>query len=147
MRGSRRTVPITGPIGQLAGVSALFGQVTEDDQYAYVAYTEVVDLRTGRQYRVSSEDEPLGGPWSLTPGLVQTVVLGADGDTARLYETPAPTGATYSPPPTAETLDVVGHGRRVLATGASGSISPRSVKFAGGVVTWTQDGISHRAPA
>ena len=145
VRGSRRTVPITGLISQLAGMSVLFRQVTEDDQYAYVAYTDVVDLQTGRQYRVSSADEPLGGPWSLAPGLVQTVVLGADGDTARLYETPAPTGASQSPPPTTETLDVVGHGRRVLATGAPGSIDPRSVRFAGGVITWTQDGISHRA--
>ncbi len=147
VRGSWRTVPIPGPIGQLAGVSVLFGQVTEDDQYAFVAYTDVVDLRTGWEYRVSSEDEPLGGPWSLAPGAVETVVLGADGDTARLYETPAPTGASYSPPPTTETLDVVGHGRRVLSTGAPGSINPRSVRFTGGVVTWTQDSISHRAPA
>jgi hypothetical protein len=138
-------VPIPGRIRQLAGVSALLGQETEDDQYAYVAYTDVVNLRTGRVYRVSSEDEPLGGPWSLAPGRVETVVLGADGNTARLYETPAPTGASYSPPPTKETLDVVGHGRRVLATGAPGSIDPRSVRFAGDVVTWTQDGVSHRA--
>jgi len=147
VRGSRRTVAITGRIGQIAGVSVLFGQVIEDDQYAYVAYTGVVDLRTGRQYGVSSEDEPLGGPWSLVPGLVETVVLGVDGDTARLYETPAPTGAASSPPPTTETLDVVGHGRRVLATGAPGSIDPSSIRFARGVVTWTQDGIFHGAPS
>jgi hypothetical protein len=145
VRGSRRTLPISGRIGQLAGVSVLLEQVTEDDQYAYVADGDVLDLRTGRQYRVYSEDEPLGGPWSLVPGLVDTVVLGANGDTARLYETPAPTGAVDSPPPTTETLDVIGHGRRVLATGAPGSIDPGSVTFAGGVVTWTQDGISHSA--
>jgi hypothetical protein len=145
VRGSRRRVAIPGRIGQLAGVSALFGAVTEDDQYAYVAYTGVVDLRTGRRYGVSSEDEPLGGPWSLAPGLVETVALGADGDTARLYETPAPTGTSNSPLPTTETLDVVGHGRRVLATGAPGSIDPGSVRIVGGAVTWTQDGISHRA--
>jgi hypothetical protein len=145
VHGSHRTVPIPGAIGQLAGASALFRQVAEDDQYAYVAYTDVVNLRTGRGYRVSSEDEPLGGPWSLNPGLVETLVLGADGDTARLYETPAPTGTSNSPAPTTETLDVVGHGRHVLATGTPGSIDPRSVRFAGRVVTWTQDGISHDA--
>jgi hypothetical protein len=145
VRGSRRTLPIAGRIGQLAGVSVLFEQVTENDQYAYVAYTAVLNLHTGRQYRVSTEDEPLGGPWSLVPGLVDTVVLGADGDTARLYETPAPTGAPNAPPPTTETLDVIGHGQRVLATGAPGSIDPGSVKFAGSVVSWTQDGIAYSA--
>jgi len=147
VRGSRGTVPITGAIGEIAGVSVLFEQVTEDDQYAYVAYTDVVDVRTGRGYRVSSEDEPLGGPWSFAPGLVENLVLGADGDTARLYETPAPTGASYSPPPTTETLDVVGHGQRFLATGLPGSIDPRSVRFDGSVVTWTQDGVPHHANA
>jgi hypothetical protein len=142
VRGSRRTLQLTGRIGQLAGVSVLCEQVTEDDQYAYVAGSDVVDLRSGRQYRVYSEDEPLGGTWSLLPGLVERVVLGADGDTARLYETPAPTGATDSPPPTTETLDVIGHGRRVLATGTPGSIDPSSVTFVGGMVTWTQDGMT-----
>jgi hypothetical protein len=145
VRGSWRTVPISGLVEQLAGVAALFVQVTEDDQYAYAASTDVVDLQTGKQYRVSSEDEPLGLPWSLAPGLVETVVLGADGDTARLYETPAPTGASDLPPPTTETLDVVGHSDRVFATGAPGSIDPRSIRFAGGVITWTQNGISYRA--
>jgi hypothetical protein len=140
-------VAITGVVKQLAGVSVLLVQVTEDDQYAYVASTDVVDLRSGKQYRVSVEDEPFGLPWSLAPGLVETVVLGADGDTARLYETPAPTGASDAPPPTTETLDVVGHGDRVLATRAPGSIDPRSIRFAGGVVTWTQDRISYRARA
>jgi hypothetical protein len=147
VRGSSRTVPISGLVQQLAGVSALFVQVTEDDQYAYAASTDVVDFRTGKQYRVSSEDEPLGLPWSLAPGLIETVVLGPDGDTARLYQTPAPTGASDSPPPTTETLDVVGHGDHVLATGAPGSIDARSIWFAGGVVAWTQDGISYRARA
>jgi hypothetical protein len=125
----------------------LFGQASENDQYAYVASDDVVNLRTGRQYRVTFVDEPLGAPWSLTPGLIETVVLGADGDTARLYETPAPTGAPSSPPPTTETLDVVGHGRLLLATGAPGSIDPNSVTFTDGIVAWTQDGISHSAPA
>jgi hypothetical protein len=136
-RGRSRTMAISGVVMQLAGVSALLVHVTEDDRYAYAASTNVVNLQTGKQYRVSSEDEPLGLPWSLAPGLVETVVLGADGLTARLYETPAPTGAPDPPPPTTETLDVVGDGDHVLATGAPGSIEPRSIRFADGEVAWT----------
>jgi hypothetical protein len=147
VRGSRRTAPITGRIEQIAGESVLIGQTSEDNQYAYVASDDVVNLRTGRQYRVSFVDEPLGAPWSLAPGLVENVVLGADGDTARLYETPAPTGVPSSPAPTTETLDVIGHGQRVLATVPPGSIDPHSVRFTDGVITWTQDSIPHSAPA
>jgi hypothetical protein len=67
---------------------------------------------------------------------------GRDGD--RLYETPAPPGPVDSQP-TTETLDVIGHGRRVLATDTPGSIDPGSVMFSGGMVTWTEDGVTHSA--